>query len=61
MTRFPRLFHILTGKNPESAPQARARALETYRSAVARNDTREIHRAWLQLKAATLGELRMGR
>lgn len=60
MTRFPRLYRVLTGKNPESAAEARARALAAYEDAVAREDTRAIHQTWLQLKEATLGALRVG-
>lgn len=61
MTRLPKLWRILTGKNPDSAVEARRLALAAYEAAVAKHDTREIHRTWLQLKAATLGELRVGR
>ena len=61
MSRMPKLWRVLTGKNPDTAIEARAKALAAYEAAVLSKDTREIHRTWLQLKAATLGELRVGR
>lgn len=57
MTRFPALYHMLTGKLPETpaiaAARARQAAMALYESAVRANDTRKQHEAYVVLKAVT--------
>lgn len=58
MTRWPRLYKLLTGHEPDSCTTARAKALEAYEAARKAGDKREMHRTWLQLRAATCTALR---
>lgn len=55
-TRFPRLWRLLTGEEPQQA-QERAEARKAYWAAVARSDTRGQHEAYERLRALTNREL----
>lgn len=64
MTRFPALYHMLTGKLPETpamaAEQARQALSERFEDAVRRKDTRAQHAAFEALKPLTNQALGMG-
>lgn len=59
MTRFPKLWALLVGRQPDSSAN-RLKAREAYEDAVRRGDTRAQHLAWEVLKAATNAELQNG-
>ncbi len=54
MTRFPRLWALLTGKPHNPRQDAR----EAYLAALQSGDTREMHRTYKALRDATNAELR---